>query len=429
MSETVANKETPSRITDEAIAKLRAKIGIPFNMPRPPHNREVTWDGARHFAQGYGDDNPLYCEPDYARKTRWANLIAAPAFIYTIGDYDATPTDAEKQIVKGDPLAGTGSYQAVMDFEWWRPLKQGDTVKLRSAYIAVKVNENSKFAGRTVSEVQAFFYRNQNDEPVAIRRGTWVRADRQASAEKKKVYELPKPYRKEELEKIDAAYDAETIRGADTLYWEDVAIGDDLPTIVRGPLRTSDLVILHIGWGMQLTPPGNFKISYKLRKKAPGLFTPNSLGVPDTVQRLHWEKEWANELGIPISYDYGGLRELFLTNIITNWMGDDGWLWKLSCQHRKFVYTGDTYWMKGRITDKREVDDRNEVHLEVWVENQWGTVVSPGTAVVLLPTRTQAVELPKPPAENIDELIAWEVRRQAKEEASHPEDEQQAQSE
>ena len=101
MTEAVGIKEIPPRITDEAIAKLRAKIGIPFNMPRPPHNREVTWDGARHFAQGYGDDNPLYCEPDYARKTRWGGLIAAPAFIYTIGDYDATPTDTEKQIVKG----------------------------------------------------------------------------------------------------------------------------------------------------------------------------------------------------------------------------------------------------------------------------------------------------------------------------------------
>src|SRR3546814_5404432 len=105
--------------------------------------------------------------------------------------------------------------------------------------------------------------------------------------------------------------------------------------------RTSDIVVWHVGWGMQLTPPGAFRQSWKIRAKVPGLYTPNELNIPDTVQRLHWEKAWANELGIPIPYDYGGLRETFLTNLCTNWMGDDGWLWKMSCQHRKFVYTGD----------------------------------------------------------------------------------------
>ena len=151
-------------------------------------------------------------------------------------------------------------------------------------------------------------------------------------------------------------------------------------------------------------------MSYKVRKKAPGLYTPNPLNIPDTVQRLHWEQDWANQLGIPLSYDYGGLRETFLTNILTNWIGDEGWLWKLSCEHRKFVYIGDTYWIKGEVTDKRQVDGRNEVHLSVRVENQWGTVVSPGDAVVLLPSRGSPVELPRPPQEKIDDLIAYEVK-------------------
>jgi len=172
--------------------------------------------------------------------------------------------------------------------------------------------------------------------------------------------------------------------------------------------------VWHVGWGMQLTPPGAFKVSYKTRKKVPGMYTPNELNVPDTVQRLHWEKAWANQLGIPISYDYGAMRETFLTNICTNWMGDDGWLWKLNCQHRKFVYTGDTYWIKGKIKDKKQVDGRNEVHLDVWVENQWGTITSPGDAVVLLPTRGASVELPKPAEADIEAMWAHEVAEQAK---------------
>jgi hypothetical protein len=62
------------------------------------------------------------------------------------------------------------------------------------------------------------------------------------------------------------------------------------------------------------------------------------------------------------------------------------------------------------VTDKRQVDGRNEVHLSVRVENQWGTVVSPGDAVVLLPSRGSPVELPRPPQEKIDDLIAYEVK-------------------
>jgi len=416
MSTTTAEKPKGQYgvLTDEGIARLRERIGVQYNKPTPPHNHEVTWDGTRHFAYGYGDDNPLWCDPEYGKSTRWGGLIAPPNFLYTMGEADAPPLSPEqKALLKGDPLVGLGSYQAVMETEWWTPLKLGDRVRWRSALIGVQVNDKSTFSGRTVSEIQGYIYRTYSGQLHAIRRGTWIRAERHASKERKKEYELPKPYTAEQLAEIDAAYEAETRRGATPLYFEDVQEGQELPTIVRGPLRTSDLIIWHIGWGMQLTPPGAFRLSYKIRKKAPGLFTPNPLGVPDTVQRLHWEKEWANELGIPVSYDYGGLRETFITNLITNWMGDEGWLWKLSAQHRKFVYQGDTNWIKGKVLEKRQVDGRNEVHLEVWVENQWGTVVTPGKAVVLLPTRDKAVELPKPAEEDIDRMYAHEVARYA----------------
>ncbi|WP_242123893.1 MaoC family dehydratase N-terminal domain-containing protein [Sphingobium sp. Sx8-8] len=401
-------------LTDAGIARLRERIGIQHNKPTPPHNREVTWDNTRRFANGYGDNNPLWCDPDYGKTTRWGGLIAPPNMLYTMGVSDAPALSAEdKAKLKGDPLAGLGSYQSMMEFEWWRPLQLGDQLTQRSALIGVQVNDKSSFSGRTVSEIKGMIFRNQHGDLHAIQRGTWMRAERHASKERKKEYELPQPYTPEQLAEIDAAYEAETLRGADTLYWEDVREGADIPTIVRGPLRTSDLIVWHIGWGMQLTPPGAFRESWKIRKKVPGMYTPNALNVPDTVQRLHWETAWANELGIPVPYDYGGLRETFLTNTVTNWMGDDGWLWKLSCQHRKFVYTGDTYWIKGSVRKKQQVDGRNEVHLDLRIENQWGTVVTPGSAVVLLPTRDKAVELPRPAQEDIDAMFAHEVARYA----------------
>jgi acyl dehydratase len=401
-------------LTEEGIARLRQRVGIQYNKPSLPHNYEVTFDGTRHFANGYGDNNPLWCDRNYGANTRWQGLIAPPNFIYTMGEQDAAALTPElKALLKGDPLIGLGSYQAEMSFEWWRPLRLGDNLKRRSCLIGAQVNEKSSFGGRSVTETQGFIFRNQNEELVAIQRGSWIRVERHASKERKKEYDIPQPYTDAQIAEIDAAYEAETLRGAETLYFEDVTVGDVLPPIVRGPLRVSDIIVWHIGWGMQLTPPGAFRESWKIRKKAPGLYTPNPLNVPDTVQRLHWEKEWANELGIPVTYDYGGLRETFLTNIVTNWMGDDGWLWKLSCQHRKFVYMGDTYWIKGKVTDKKQGEGRNEVHLEIWVENSHGTIVTPGSAVVLLPTRTAAVELPRPAEEDIDRMYAHEVARLA----------------
>jgi len=401
-------------LTDEGIERLRKRIGIYIKPPTVPHNYEVTWDGVRHFALGFGDSNPLWCDPEYGKSTRWGGLIAPPTFLYTMGE-PVVPehTPEQKAILKGDPLAGLGAYQAVMEFEWWRPLKLQDRLRMQRLTIGVQVKEKSAFSGRSVLETRAFVFRNQKDELHAMQRGAWIRAEREASAKKKKEYKLPEPYTDEQLAEIDACYEAETRRGAEPRYFEDVEVGDELQTIVKGPMRVSDLIVWHLGWGMQLTPPGAFGETYKIRKKVPGMYTPNPLGVPDTIQRLHWEKERANELGIPLPYDYGALRETFLCNLITNWMGDHGWLWKMSCQHRVFCYMGDTYWVKGKVTDKRVEDGRNEVHLEVWVENQWGVTCTPGAAVVLLPTRDKGVELPKPAREDADEMVQYEIDRLA----------------
>ena len=75
-----------------------------------PHNFEVSWDASRHFAFGYGDDNPLYCDPEYGRNTRWGNLIAPPTFQYTAGENVTPRPDPEtKALLRGDPWAGLGS--------------------------------------------------------------------------------------------------------------------------------------------------------------------------------------------------------------------------------------------------------------------------------------------------------------------------------
>ena len=404
-------------LTDESFERSRTRIGIPQPMSGTPHNLEVSRDGLRHFAFGYGDDNPLWCDEKYALGTRWGGLIAPPTFLYTMGeDASPRPTPPEnKALLRGDPFAGLGQYQAVMEFEWWRPQRLGDACKCLRAQVGV-VDKRSDFGGRTAHITHDFIYADQHGQLTAIQRGTWVNAERHTSKEKKKESDLPEPYTKEQLAEIDAMYESETRRGSTPRFFEDVEVGATIDPKVKGPLKTTDIVIWHAGWGMQLTPPGNFRLQYLVRKKAPGLFPPNRLNIPDTVQRLHWEPERAQDLGLPTSYDYGGLRETWLCHLITDWMGDDAWLWKFECQHRRFNFIGDTSWLTGEVTDKRQVDTedgvRSEVHISMRVTNQRGVVTSPGKAVVLLPSREHGdVRLPRPPANDVSGMLAHEIDR------------------
>jgi acyl dehydratase len=398
-------------LTDEAIGRSRLRLGVPQPQLNPPHNYEVTVDGSRHFAYGYGDDNPLYCDPEYAAGTRWGTLIAPPNFLYTMGEDAApTPDPQTKALLKGDPFAGLGSYQAVMEFEWWRPLERGDTCNVLQAQVGVQPKRSS-FGGRTVHVTHDYLYASGRGEMHAVRRGTWINAERHTSKKRAKEKLEQIPYTDEQIAEIDAAYAAESRRGAEPRYFEDVAVGDVLQPRVKGPLTTTDVVVWHLGWGMQLTPPGTFGLAARIRRKAPGLYPRNGLNIPDTVQRLHWEPARARELGLPNSYDYGGMRETWLTHLITDWMGDDAWLWKLRCEHRKFNYLGDVSWVRGEVTDTFQVDDRNEVHLKVWCENQRGETTTPGTAVVLLPTRDTPVVLPDPPAADLAGMVEHELAR------------------
>ena len=52
----------------------------------------------------------------------------------------------------------------------------------------------------------------------------------------------PPTYTAAEIAEIHAAQDREVVRGAEPRYWEDVAAGDELPPVVRGPHSVMDRV-------------------------------------------------------------------------------------------------------------------------------------------------------------------------------------------
>jgi len=200
-----------------------------------------------------------------------------------------------------------------------------------------------------------------------------------------------------------------TRRGAEPRYWEDVEVGEPLPRLVKGPIRVTDLILFHAGFG-QSFPTYAHRLAYDTRQSTPGLYTRNKLNVWDIVQRMHWEEEWAHKVGASTIYDYGAIRETFLAHLVTNWMGDDAWLRRMRVQHRKFNFAGDTNWLTGEVVGKERTDAGAEVKLEIRITNQRGLELTTGEAVVYLPSRESGpVVLPAPPSEDILGMLRHEV--------------------
>src|SRR5690606_27250215 len=132
MTEGTAGGAGRPAITDEGVAALQARIGVAQPHPQPPHYRVPNEDAFRHVAEAYGDDNPLWCDPDYARASRWGGPIAPPHLVggdTLIGENEVTELDPEtKALLKGDPLGGVHAYYSGSFREWWRPLRPGTRV-------------------------------------------------------------------------------------------------------------------------------------------------------------------------------------------------------------------------------------------------------------------------------------------------------------
>ncbi|MDQ1533848.1 MAG: hypothetical protein QOF28_1609 [Actinomycetota bacterium] len=393
-------------ITDIGVELLRARIGIAQPHPQPPHYRYPNEDAFRHVAHSYGDDNPLWCDPEYAAKTRWGGPIGPPNIAggdTLIGENEVSHLDAEtKALLKGDPLGGVHAFYSGSSREWWAPLRPGTRVTRRNALVGVH-DKLSEFAERAVHEWTAEVFSGRDpDEVLCAQYRLMIRTDR-TKAEERGKYDstVIEPYTDEELAAIDAAYASETARrrGADPRWWEDVEEGNDLGPIVKGPLRVTDMVCWHVGMGMGLYGVKALRLGYEQRQRVPKFFRPDDLNIPDVQQRVHWDAEWARRAGNPAIYDYGRMRETWLVHLCTDWMGDDAWLWKLDCQFRRFNYVGDTHWMRGRVVRKFLAEgDRPAVEVECHGENQRGETTTPGHATILLPSREHGpVRLPDPP--------------------------------
>jgi acyl dehydratase len=392
-------KDIGGKITPEDIARCKLQVGVPKYSHGLPYNTEVTVDAIRHFSFSVGDDNPLYNDPKYAAATRWGRLIASPMFFVTTGlNLAPKPDEATKALFKG-LFKGVSKYYSGVDWTWWKPLVPGDVVYDDDSTSDVTTRENSKFSGGlTVTEVYRHLYVDPKGAPLAMREESFVSAERAGTRKQGRYANVERQrYTPEDIARIDAVYAAEQLRGKETRYWEDVQVGDQLTPVAKGPLSMVDVISYHMGQGLSHYGIGPLKLNYKQRKRMPGFYVEDTYGVPDVAQRVHWDQARAQDLGLPAPHDYGQMRANWLAHLVTNWIGDDGWLWKLSLQARIFNFMGDASVCSGEVIDKRIEDGLHVVELVLSTVNQRGENTAPGTALVILPTRDGPARLPEPP--------------------------------
>ena len=376
----------PRELNDETIAAVRARIGIPVRYSPRSHNEVSSTDSFRHFALAYGDDNPLYNDPAYAAASSWNRAIAPPIYPLTAGQTRPVKwSDAEKaEMSGGDPLAGIGQYMCGERWMFLKPIRAGDLLWRTQSLFSADLR-TSGFGGGTGALVShRVSWEDETGDPFALRFLDFWHADREKSAKEGKNRDLARPqYSDDDVERIDACYATETVRGATPRHAADVAVGDELVAIAKGPLSVTEMVAWHTGVGWGMFGGGASKVAYKNRNRIPKFYLKNELGFWDMAQRCHWDDEWAQRMGHPAAYDYGVMRSCWMTHLVTNWMGDDAWIWKVTASVRKFNYLGDAHFVSGMVHD---VDrSSNTVTIDATCVNQRGETTADGRIVVILP--------------------------------------------
>jgi len=138
------------------------------------------------------------------------------------------------------------------------------------------------------------------------------------------------------------------------VYFEDVNVGDEMPPLVKEPIRQ-----------IQLTKYAG----------ASGDFNP-----------IHQDVEFAKNAGMGDVFAHGMLSMGFVAQAVSDWSGA-GTVRKIGVRFLGIVRLKDVVTCKGRVLGKSSKDGVNLCDLEIWAENQRGEKVVSGKATVALASR------------------------------------------
>src|SRR5258708_2429207 len=186
MSEAEAASESDfGRLSTASIERFREKVGVDWPYTRwTSWNEEATRDGIRHYAYGFGEDNPLYCDPDHATTSRWGGIIAPPGFLEGAGLTPRLPDAPELRGRGRGALSGVHMFWAGDHTRYFSAVHEGDRIWVRRFYVDITAKERSRFGGRSAVSVRRRVYWNQRGELIAVWDADFVHTERHPAAKR-----------------------------------------------------------------------------------------------------------------------------------------------------------------------------------------------------------------------------------------------------
>jgi acyl dehydratase len=138
------------------------------------------------------------------------------------------------------------------------------------------------------------------------------------------------------------------------LYFEDVRVGDELPPVTL-EINTKRLFL-------------------------------QASGSQDWYP-VHFDPAFAQKAGHSDLFMNTGFVQAALVRLITGWMGDSGFLKRLSFEMRRQHRPGDTMVCRGKVVATELRSDDGCIDLDIWAETDSEGVTTPARATVMLPRR------------------------------------------
>ncbi|MFH0768659.1 MAG: MaoC family dehydratase N-terminal domain-containing protein [Chloroflexota bacterium] len=347
--------------------EVERKKGIGVVLPPTGRWKEASLESITRFAEGIGDHNPLWIDEEYARKSRFKMITAPPIFPYSVTIGSGVSGNGNIPDRRMSTIYFPTNY-AGADWEFFRPIWIGDKICIKEQVGGV-VRKVSKRIGPILfcSGLTSFF--NQRQELVATMNITMARYLNIGRA----MEYNREPKAGTVIEPADALVFERKRRGAETLYWEDVTEGKEIPALKKGTYNLAELY----QWTMNVAGGGR---SSRARLEAEGSVDLSGGGRVDVEHAL-------KRRNMPGTFDFGAQRISWMSQIVTDWMGDTGTLKKLFTTVRHPNIVGDTNTVYGKTAKKYIDNNEHLVDLDVRVENQAGLDTALGRATVALPSK------------------------------------------
>jgi len=371
-------------------------IGVPLGGGQM--RDDVHVNDIRRWAQGMQNPNPLHFDADYARASRFGEIVAPQSFCVCTDDSHGA----------GPAIQGTipGTHMLFGGDEWWffgPRIRPGDRIRQVDRMLFDYKVRDTKFAGPTMFSRGDTTYVNQRGEPVAKQRSTSIRYRADEARRLAQFDETADPeWTDVQLEEIEQAKFEYYATFLDLAHERRIPVksAEKLPARPIGPhslmtFTTEWRSYLMTVWGAFARDDGPSSLYQagwldEMSRDLEGAKIDPTLGdgLYKGPSRGHVQPRYAQLIGMPRGYGYGASMGAWILDYLANWAGEWGEILHSRMSYRSPALTGEVTWLNAEVKGIAHDDPSGQpiAHVEVVMTNHRGAVMAQGTAELRMPT-------------------------------------------